>query len=166
MSVFLRWVPLMLLLACVQGRNVVLVRDGEALPGALSELDHHALVLLQGYLYLYGNSCEEIDDEVKCSLLKAMHIEDECDETYRKTLSSAFKYIPLLKYKFAKCPVISDAGGVQNRFADIDIRQQGATLSIHYKIRGLNHAQEKNWVIEKTDDYRLSDSHFIRKKGR
>jgi len=119
--------------------------------------------LLLGYLYLYGNECATTE-KIKCKLLKALKIEDECKKTNIKLIKKWFKRDIIKILKMQKCPNLSDKGAIQNKIEKIRIDRKADTIQMTIKVIGMNTAQEKNWTIEQTETFIIQEEAFTKIK--
>jgi len=119
-------------------------------------------VLLLGYLFVYGNECDEVSDRIKCEILPKLNIDDECNTKHINQLKKWFKNDVILSLKLQKCPVLPRKFAIQNRIKKIITQRNNDTISITIKVIGMNTSQEKNWNIEQTDTFIIKNNSFIK----
>ena len=114
--------------------------------------------LLSWYLYAYGNECDEGSNTNKCKILKELKIFNECETDHLNNLLKWFSTDMLAVYKLKNCPNLSSSSAIQNSIDKIVLSRNNKTLTIDYKIKGLNNIQEKSWNIERSDSYLIKDN--------
>jgi len=156
---------IMLFVSCKQTENTTVILENKTInTDALSKLDTPEKALVSWYLYTYGNECDGTTSKIKCRILDEMKITDECDAKHLSNLLQWFSTDMLAVYKLNKCPNMPVKSAIQNEFIKIILHRQKDTLSIEYKVRGMNNSQEKSWNIEKTDSYLLEGKTLVKFK--
>jgi len=148
----------------VNSKHIIL-KDGHLNSEIFRDLEKEELILLSGYLYVYGNECDGSSDKIKCKLLKKLKIDDECNKQHIKTLKKWFKNDVIMSLKLQKCPVLPVKFAIQNKIEKIIINRENDTISITIKVIGMNVAQEKHWNIEQTYRYLINNNSFIKLKN-
>lgn len=118
--------------------------------------------LLGVYLFVYGNECTSSSKSVKCTILKELQINNECNKKYIDSLKSWFKTEGVLYYKLQKCPVLPYKAAIQNQFKKIQLYRNKDTIKITINVVGMNTSQEKNWDITQTNSYIIKNNSFIK----
>ena len=157
------WLILLVLISCKQNENhyaITILDQNEIQLENLQKLDLEGKNLLIGYLYAYGNECQNTSTSSKCQILNSLDVEDECDEAHLYNLRNWFSEVILIKYKLNDCPALPFDHATQNSFEKIVIERHSDNLSITYRIKGVNESQEKNWNLEQTDQYLIDRGVF------
>ncbi len=146
---------LLLLISCTTKTSnaIVVLENNEINNQAVAQLDTPERALVLWYLYAYGNECDGTTSKIKCKLLDEIGISNECDAKHLSILLQWFSTDMLAVYKLNKCPSMGVKSAIQNEFKKIILHRNKDTLSIDYKVKGMNNSQEKYWNIEKTDSY-------------
>ncbi len=131
----------------------------------LQQIDEPEKALLAWYLYAYGNECDKTSTKIKCTILKELQINDECDGKHLNNLLQWFSNDMMVVYKLNKCPNLPIKSAIQNEFKKIVIKRNKDTISINFTVKGLNNNQEKSWNITKIDQYLITSSNFVKLKG-
>jgi hypothetical protein len=118
-------------------------------------------VLLLGYLFVYGNECDEFSDKIKCKILLKLNINNECNTEHINELKKWFKNDVILSLKLQKCPVLPSKSAIQNRIEKIITQQNNDTITITINVVGMNTVQEKHWDIEQSDTFIIRNNSFI-----
>ena len=118
--------------------------------------------LLSGYLTIYGNECTENSDKIKCQILEALEIEDECNENHQLFLKKWFKNDVIKSLKLKNCPNLPYKSAIQNKIKKIEISRNKDTMQIVFRVIGMNTSQEKNWDIEQTERFLITDESFYK----
>jgi hypothetical protein len=118
--------------------------------------------LLLGYLAIYGNECTENSDKIKCQILEALEIKNECDENYQLFLKKWFKNDVIKKIKLNNCPNLPYKSAIQNKIKKIEISRNKDTIQIIFRVIGMNTSQEKNWDIEQIERFLIKDNAFYK----
>lgn len=114
----------------------------------IESIEEPEKMLLSWYLLAYGNECTLESDKIKCKLLDLLKIEDECNPAHINKLKKWFLGNPLMYGKLHKCPNFPFKFEVQNTIEKIVLQRSNDTLTIVFKVDGMNTAQEKFWNIE------------------
>ena len=125
-------------------------------------IDESEKVLLSWYLYAYGNECDTASSKIKCELLDLLDIKDECANEHIQFLQKWFKKDILVRSKLQNCPVLPINFAIQNEYKQIILKRAADTISISFKIWGLNNAEEKSWNVDQTDTYLIKGSTFVK----
>lgn len=128
----------------------------------LNSIEAPEKALLSWYLFAYGNECIPQSEKVKCNLLKLLEIEDECSEAHISYLKKWFSSDVIIRMKLRKCPNLSYASVTQNSIKKIVLQRRSDTLSIIFKVSGMNTLQEKFWNIEQEEFFLIKRSELIK----
>jgi len=139
----------------------VIVENGVFSKSIIKTLTEPDKMLLLGYLFTYGNECDETSTKIKCQILTEFSIDNECETAHIENLKKWFVKEDLLKYKLNKCPSLPIKAAIQNDIKKIVLRKDKDTLSINFSVIGMNTSQEKNWDIEVVKKYLVKNKMFI-----
>jgi len=120
--------------------------------------------LILGYLFVYGNECSGNSDKIKCTMLDALNIENECNNSNIDFLKQWFKKEIIVLLKLQKCPVLPVKFAIQNKIKKLVVERVQDTISITIKVKGMNTSQEKYWDIEQTESFLIENNTFIKIK--
>jgi len=126
----------------------------------LQNINEPEKALLSGYLFAYGNECVPSSTSAKCKILKELKLENECEEQHKVFINKWFKKVVLMKHKLQKCPNLPLTFAIQNTFEKIVMSRVSDTITITFRIKGINESQEKNWDLEQTDSYFINEGVF------
>ena len=118
--------------------------------------------MLQGYLFVYGNACAPSSDKIKCKVLAALKIEDECEKKQMDFIKKWFKKDIIKALKMKKCPNLAYKSAIQNRIKELTITRNADTIRTTIHVMGMNTSQEKNWNITQTETYIIRDNSFTK----
>jgi len=128
------------------------ILDNEIINTSFFEsVDEPERALLSWYLYAYGNECTSESDKYKCKLLNLLKIEDECSKEHISYLNDWFFGNILIQAKLYNCPSLPFKFAIQNTIKKIILSRASDTLSITFKVKGMNTMQEKFWNIEQKE---------------
>ena len=156
---------LFLLISCQQkatNHTYVILENDKINTSYLNQIKAPEKALLSWYLYAYGNECDSSSLKIKCKLLEALKISNECDPKHLSMLLQWFSNDMLAVYKLNKCPNLPIKSAIQNTFEHITLTRNLDTLSIHFSIKGLNTLEEKNWNVNQKDNYLMKNNTFIK----
>ncbi len=147
-----------ILLLCSCGRqavnyNVSILEKGAINTAFLQEIGAPEKALLSWYLLAYGNECNAKSSKIKCRILEALKISDECSDKHIRFLKKWFKDDILVNIKLKNCPVLPIDASIQNDYKRIELSRSFDTLRIHYEVWGMNNSQEKSWNVNRTDSF-------------
>ena len=128
----------------------------------VQEIDQAEKVLLESYLYAYGNECDGSTSKVKCKILALLGVKDECADQHLDFLEKWFKKDVIMSSKLQNCPVLPAKFAIQNKFKKITIEREADTIRISYILWGVNESQEKSWNIDQTDAYLLNENELTK----
>lgn len=151
----------MLLFSCDKepiNYSVTILDDKIINTSFLKNIDAPEKALLSWYLYAYGNECEDGSTKNKCKILKELNINNECDSEHLTMMLKWFSTDMLAVYKLNKCPNLTSKSAIQNSIDKIVLTRKSNSISISYKIKGLNNSQEKSWNLERTDTFLIKEN--------
>ena len=141
--------------------SVVVVRDGVVDSSFVDKIDEPARMLMGWYLFAYGNECGLENKKPKCQILNLLSVGNECDTVYLGALRKWFKDDMYRSIKLKKCPSLSAKGAIQNEFKYLYLERHQDTLSISYRVDGLNNSQEKSWNVERVERFIVVDNSLL-----
>ncbi|HFA49740.1 MAG TPA: hypothetical protein ENJ95_12090 [Bacteroidetes bacterium] len=139
-----------------------ILKNGTINTGFFQNIGEPERALLGWYLFAYGNECTAVSQKQKCQLLNLLKVENECDEEYTDFLKKWFTGDLYRSSKLINCPNMPYKGAIQNRFKKIIISRRADTISISFKVDGLNESQEKSWNVEQEDVYVVREGRFVK----
>jgi hypothetical protein len=126
----------------------------------LTTVDEVEKALICGYLFAYGNECNDTPTNVKCQVLNDLNITNECDTNHINFLNDWFKNDIIMFYKLKNCPNLPSNSAIQNEIKHMSLYRNNDTLKINILVYGLNNSEEKNWNTEQTDTYLIKNNTF------
>lgn len=141
--------------------SVVVLKDGVVDSSFVNEIDEPGRMLLEWYLFAYGNECGLENKKPKCQILNLLSVGNECDTIYLGALRNWFEKDVYRSIKLAKCPSLSAKGAIQNEFKYLYLERHRDTLSVSYRVDGMNNSQEKSWKVERVERFIVVDESLL-----
>ena len=151
----------LLFLSCQAEQNdysLTILENGMIDSTFIKEIDEPGRMLLGWYLYAYGNECTVDSEKPKCQLLSLLSVDNECDTSYIGSLKQWFEGDVYRSIKLRDCPSLSVKGAIQNEFKDIALERSQDTLSISFRVDGMNNSQEKSWNVMRVEQFLILES--------
>ena len=141
--------------------SIDILKDGMVDTSFVDKINEPGRMLLGWYLFAYGNECSAENDKPKCKILHSLDVDNECDTLYVEQLRRWFKKDVYRNIKLRNCPSLPLKGAIQNEFQYITLERSQDTLSISFRVDGMNNSQEKSWNVERVERFLLVDSVFL-----
>ncbi|HFB99220.1 MAG TPA: hypothetical protein ENJ53_00310 [Phaeodactylibacter sp.] len=141
--------------------TTVILENDKVNADFFDNIDRPEKALLSWYLYAYGNECDATSSKAKCKILELLHVKDECADEHIRFLKKWFDKDVMAQMKLKNCPVLAVDDAIQNKYKAIILSRNRDTLSIHFKVWGLNESQEKNWNVDKIDSFLIENEAFV-----
>ena len=156
------WISSLFIFGCGTNNDyALLVSEHDAISNINFEiLDEPGRAILYWYLFAYGNECQD-SKGLKCKILEKMKIQDECDENHIAFMEKWVKNNVLMQYKLQKCPNLPYNFAVKNIIEKIDLHRHRDTITMRFKVRGINALAEKSWNIDQTAAYLVDGDSVI-----
>ena len=138
--------------------SLPILKGGEVDTTFVAKIDEPGRMLLGWYLFAYGNECSSGNDKPKCEILHLLGVKNECDTLYVQRLKQWFKEDIYRNIKLKNCPNLPVKGAIQNEFKYITLERSKDTLSISFRVDGMNNLQEKSWNVERVERFLILES--------
>ena len=119
--------------------------------------------------YDIGNECEwGYDSEgngrvLWCQIVSALDLSHQCSDTQLNFLRKWFAKDAISLKKLENCPTIPNTATIQTTFDEILIQTDASkkTITINYKVTGINMRESKTWHRSQTDVFEYGPEHMV-----
>jgi len=96
---------------------------------------------------------------LECKILTALNLGYQCSEQHLGFLRNWFSKDPIALKKLAVCRTIPDGATVQTTFDEvsIDTDKETKTISVTYKVQGMNRRASTSWSYTQTDYFEYTN---------
>ncbi|BDW93481.1 hypothetical protein MACH07_23130 [Flagellimonas marinaquae] len=119
--------------------------------------------------YDIGNECEGGYDSdgnrrvLWCRIVSALDLGHQCSDKQLNFLRKWFAKDTVALKKLESCPTIPNTATIQTTFDEILIQKNVAekTITVSYKITGINMRESKSWQWSQTDVFEYDSEHIV-----